>query len=316
VPESLRLGLIGAGRWGRNIIRTATALDDVVLMCVASRNPETVALVPRGCAVTPDWRSLVDRRGVDAVIVATPPALHAEMARACVEAGLPVLVEKPFTMNLAEAEALQALAQARGGLVMVDHTHLFHPAFRALKREAPRFGLMRAIRSEAGNHGPFRADTPVLWDWGPHDVAMCVDLLGSPPVGVHARLAESRRTERGLAEIVDLQCDFRGGVTARLRIGNAMPKRRWFAVLLERGVLVYDDLAVERLVYHARITALEGSIPLEGTPVTFTYQPPLACAVREFAAAAARGTDPSRSLDVAVDVTRVLAACQSQLVNR
>src|SRR5229473_890850 len=102
----VRLGLIGAGRWGRNYLRTIAATPGVRLARLASRNPDSVRLAPADCAVTPDWRDLLDRNALDGVIIATPAALHAEMALAAMDAGLPVLVEKPLTMDIAQARAL------------------------------------------------------------------------------------------------------------------------------------------------------------------------------------------------------------------
>ena len=308
MAQHLRLGLIGAGRWGRNYIRTIAALDGVALTRVASRNPETAQLVPPTCVVTADWRQVVDPALVDAVVVATPPALHVPMARAALAAGLPVLVEKPLTLDCAEAESLEELVASRGGLVMVDHTHLFHPAYRKLKEIAPTFGTVRAVHSEAGNHGPFRRDTPVLWDWGAHDVAMCLDLIGSFPTGIAAAVREQKRTPEGTGQIIDLDLQFPAAASARIRIGNIMPKRRMFSVRLERGTLVYDDLAAAKLV---RLET--GDNARAGTAIPVDGEPPLSCAVREFAAAARAHRADTNSLALAVDVVRVLSACEQRL---
>src|SRR5262245_34852865 len=148
--------------------------------------------MPPGCRRHADWRDLLDAGAVDAIIVASPPQLHAEMANAAVDAGLPVLIEKPLTMDLGEATALRDRAEERRALVMVGHTHLYHPAYRALKALAPRYGAILGIDAEAGNLGPYRSDVPVLWDWGPHDVALCLDLLGTKPARSSARVVERR----------------------------------------------------------------------------------------------------------------------------
>lgn len=312
----LRLGLVGAGRWGRNYLHTVAGIEGVALTRVSTRNPGISSLVPQACVTVATWREVVDPRWVDAVIVASPPASHAEIVRAALEAGMPVLVEKPLTLDLAGAESLQALARARAGLVMVDHTHLFHPAFRALKEAARRYGSIRAVRSAAGNFGPFRPDTPVLWDWGPHDVAMCIDLFGQAPVGVAAGVAQRRRTPQGEGEIIDLWLEFTGAIPARIRIGNIMPRQRMFAVLLDRGALVYDDLAAGKLVFLAGANDLDDFPRAGGEPVAFDDEPPLACAVREFARAATEHRPAAGSLDLAVDVVRVLAAAQKCCISR
>ncbi len=308
----LRLGLIGAGRWGRNYIKTIAGLEALRLAALASGNPASGLWVPQGCSVDSDWRAILDRHRIDAVIVATPPTHHAQMARAAVEAGLPVLVEKPLTQDLAEAIALREFVADRNGFVMVDHTHLFHPAYRKLRELAREQGPVRFLQGEAGNHGPFRRDTPVLWDWGPHDVAMCLDLLRTVPERVLARRTESRPVDDALGEIVELELFFAADVWAKIRIGNLIPKRRWFAAHFDRAVLVYDDLALHKLTLHppsAGYAAPEGA----GQPVAISADLPLASAVRDFAAAVRRGARDLSALDFGVSVVETLSRCAAAL---
>ncbi|MEE1569456.1 MAG: Gfo/Idh/MocA family oxidoreductase, partial [Alphaproteobacteria bacterium] len=126
----MRLGLIGAGRWGRVYMNTLDHMADVTLNALASSNPQSRDLVGENVDLHEDWRDFINAGGVDGVIVATPPAAHGEIVRAALEAGLPVLVEKPLTLDVDEAKALRDLAERTDGLVMVDHIHLFSPAFR------------------------------------------------------------------------------------------------------------------------------------------------------------------------------------------
>ena len=296
----LELGLIGAGRWGRIYIRTLRTLGGVRLARVASSNPETPGLV--GCPVTPDWRQLAEDGSLDGVIVATPPALHAEMTRAAVARGLPVLVEKPLTMDEDEARALTSFVRDEGGLVIVDHVHLFHPAYRALKERAAGLGPIRSIRSAGGGPGPSRDDAPVLWDWGSHDVAMCLDLLGAVPEGARARRLEQRRE----GEIVSLRLDFPGGARADVEVGNIMEqKTRRLSVATDRGTHVYDGLAAAPLVFRR-----DGE-PDEAIGVAAT--PALDCAIMAFADAIRDGSRDLISLRLGLDTVTVLARCQRHL---
>lgn len=302
----VRLGLIGAGRWGRNYIRTITGLDGLRLTAVASRNPGTASLVPDGCAVSPDWRELVTGKKIDGVVIATPPRQHAEMVRAAIDAKLPALVEKPLTLDLAEALALRDAAVSSGGFFMVGHTHLFHPAYRALKALAPELGPVRALRGEAGNFGPYRPDTPVLWDWGPHDVALCLDLMGKMPEEARSRVAERRTVEGGVGEIVEMSLTFPGGVGAELRFGTLMPRRRWFAAHFDKGVLVYDDLAPAKLTRHAPTSSYAAPTG-SGIPVEIPDELPLTNVVKAFAAAIRSGKRDPEPMHFGVRVVEVLA---------
>jgi len=212
----LRLGLVGAGRWGRNYIRTIAELEDVVLARLASRAPDAAALAGDGCAVAADWSELITAGDLDGVIVATPPATHADIVRAAIEADLPTLVEKPLTTSWADAEALLALEEDRGVPVIVDHTYLFHPGFRAMKQEARSLGGLQSLRTAGGNWGPFRDDVDVLWDWGPHDVALCLDLVGDRPANVEAWSKDRQSTPEGPGEVIALRLTFDDGLAADL----------------------------------------------------------------------------------------------------
>lgn len=307
--EPLRLGLIGAGRWGRNFIRTIASVQGVRLAALASGNPASRLLVQADCRIERDWRLILDRALIDAVIIATPPALHAAMAAAAVEAGLPVLVEKPLTMNLAEANFLRDLVAKRNGFMMVDHTHLFHPAYRRLKEELQASGAIRALATRAGNMGPFRREAPVLWDWGAHDVAMCLDLLGASPSELAARRIEVGRTEAGEGENIELCLGF-AGVEATIIIGNLMPKCRRLAARTDGEIVVYDDLAEHKLT---RYQGLAGwPTPLNaGQVLPVPVLLPLTQVVEDFAAAVAIGARASPDLGVAV--VQVLANCSELL---
>ena len=309
----LRLGLIGAGRWGRVYIKTVRGIDDVVLTRLASANPASAALAGPQCRTTPDWREVAEAADIDAVIVATPPALHAEMTRAAVAAGLPVLVEKPLTLDGDEAEALVDFVGAEGGLVWVGHTHLFHPAYRELKKRAQGLGRVTAMRATAGAWGPFRADTPVLWDWGSHDVALCLDLLGRTPETATAGHLDSRRTDDGMGEILRLVLRFSGDVGADIEIGNLMTERhRRFEAYFEGGMLAYDDTLDDKLVHHPEATA-PGAPLGRGQSIPFDATLPLTCAVTEFAAAIRAGSRDLASPRLGADVVAVLGQCQKSL---
>ncbi|CAA6604978.1 Predicted dehydrogenase and related protein [Rhodospirillaceae bacterium LM-1] len=302
----IKLGLIGAGRWGRNYIRTIAAMQGVRLDLVASQNPETAALVPEGCRVVPDWQSVAQAPGIQGLIVATPPALHAEMAAVAIEVGLPVLIEKPLTLSLAEASKLRGLAAERSSFVMVDHTHLFNPAFRALCELGLHLGSLKAMWGEAGNYGPFRKDADVLWDWGCHDVAMCLNLAGCMPDMVGAKLMQDKLIEDGIAQDIELSLAFPKGIEARIELSNLRAeKRRRFTAYFDLATLMFDDLAPNKLVLHPPSESFarpEG----EGEAIDVAPTSPLELVVREFTDAIKFEREDMHNLDHAVAVVAVL----------
>ncbi len=305
VKAPVRLGLIGAGKWGRNYIHTIASMADVRLTRVASANPETPRIVSAGCVVVSDWRDLLDPGTVDGVIIATPPHLHAEMALAAAELRLPVLIEKPLTMNLADAEAIRTKAVDQRVVTMVDHTQLFHPAYRKLKSLLPQFGPIREIRSEAGRTGPFRPDTPVLWDWGAHDVAMCLDLMQRSPMRTSAKTVERRSVGECKGESLELTLEFPERVPATILISNILSgKKRCLSVTCEQAAVVFDDFAPQRLVIRQDTVDL---------PIAFAAELPLTVAVREFCAAISNRRFDAGPVEIAVDVVRTLSDCAKAL---
>jgi len=312
--RTLRLGQIGAGRWGRTIIAALSRLGGVRLTRLASTNPESAAIAGPDCAVTPDWHDMIAAADLDGVIVAAPPALHCEMAGAAIDAGIPVFVEKPLTMDLREAEALLDKAAAAGAVVLVDHIHLFSPAWRELKRLGLGLGNIHMIRSAGGDLGPFRIDAPVLWDRAGHDVALVLDLLGAAPETVAANTVERRTTADGDGETVALRLGFAGGVGAEIEASNLYPrKKRFTAVHYDRETLIYDDVAADKLTAEPRPDdARCAAPPARAVPVDPT--PPLDAALSAFAAAIRAGTPNIDGLRLGVDVVRVLARAETAIL--
>lgn len=212
-----RLGLIGAGRWGRNLIRTIRSLPSATLAGLYSRNPESHSLLGPETALTEDWRALLDRHRYDGVIMATPPETHAALVEAAIRASMPCMVEKPLTTNLDEALLLQRLCCQYNALVLVNHTQLFHPAYALLKQSANK---VFHVESDGGNWGPFRPSYTPLWDYAPHDFALCLDLLRASPVKIALTEAQTSTQESGWAGTYRLDLEFPCSVNATILVSN------------------------------------------------------------------------------------------------
>ena len=304
--EDLRLGLVGAGRWGQRYIATIGSMTGVSLGWIASRNPETAALAP-DAAVFPDWRQLVEL-DLDGVVIAAPPAVHGEMLRAFVDVRVPVMVEKPLCLDVEEARGLQYLVGARGIPVLVDHTQLFNPAYEALKVRAEFLGPVRFIRSDSMGFGPFRPDVGVLWDWAPHDISLCLDLLGAVPSSVSAL---------GDRSAVTLWLEFDGGPSAWIALTNlSREKRRSLSVHFDDRLLVFNDVANDKLIEHEVDFASEcihhpGLDP--GTVLPVEDSLPLTCAVENFLRGVRGGGTAGFGLDLACQVIEVIDAAERSM---
>jgi predicted dehydrogenase len=306
---AVRLALVGAGRWGRNYIRTIASLDGVELVAVASRNAETAGLAPPGCRLVGDWRDLTDAADVEGVIVASPPGTHAEILIAALDREKAVLIEKPVVMSRRDATRIRTALDARPAIILVDHTHLFHPAFRALRREAASHGPVRAIKSSAGNHGPYRRDVSVLWDWAPHDLAMCRALVSGPARVERAGRAEVRLVDGVAAERLVLDLTF-GSTPANVTVSTLDERHRWFAAQFDSCTLVFRDFVDDKLMRFAPGADIATGV---GAAIAVGSELPLSRAVIEFAERIrAKNTDRG-SIDLGLTVVDLIADAEAML---
>jgi predicted dehydrogenase len=290
--------------------------------------------------VVADWHELI-ASSCDAVIIATPPATHPAILEACVEAGKPCLVEKPLCLDVPTAERLHRRVQASGVLVMVDHTHLFSLAYRELKQMVRAANEpIRTIVSEGMGFGPFRAGLSALWDWAPHDVSLCLDLLETMPLGVDAMSgphdpggepekaddpghgAEKADDPGHGPDMVSLRLDFPAGTSAWIQAGRlSAQRRRSLSVVTDTRVYLLDDLASSKLMV-ANIDFPhrhrgEGSEPLAWFPIPVASEPPpMVHVMTDFLDGISGGNRSRFGTELALGVTRVLAACQEVLDRR
>jgi predicted dehydrogenase len=312
VTAPIKLGLIGVGPWGRVYIKTIAGIDEVQLAHLASRNSNTASFVSSKVKISPDWRDVISDKTLAGVIIATPPKHHAEIACAAIDAGKAVLIEKPMTLDPAEANAIREKAAERHCLVMVEHTHLFRPVFREIKRRAGKLGSLRGLWSSAGDWGPFRSNTPVLWDRGSHEVALALGLWERPPVSIEAQVVECRKTKEGLGANYNLKLDFSDGAIADLCFGNIIDKHRRFAVFFDQSVLAYDDAVSGQLFEYSGQKDIREPRG-EYRKISIDQEMPVRIAVKEFASAISKGDFSTVSVEQGMEVVRILSQCQKQI---
>lgn len=299
-PSAVRLGLVGAGAWGRNYVSTIRQCPGVHLSAVASRNPATPDLVGPDCPVYSDWREMIAAGGLDGIVVSTIPAAHAEIALSAMKRGVAVLIEKPLTLSAEEARALENTATRLGAIAFVDHIDLFNPAWRALERALGSIAPVQRIYGTWAGQGPFRSDTPARWDWGALPVAAALNMVGRSPDKVTAELllADDRGGEMVHAELV-----WSDGPVADLAFGNlSEDKRREMSVEGDGGVIRYNDQG-------------EPKAACNGTELAHSAVPPLRAVVVGFAAAIRRGHPDHGGLSLGSRVVAVLARVDAAIAS-
>jgi predicted dehydrogenase len=240
----LRLGVIGAGAWGRNHVRTAATLPDAELAAVCDADPKVRERVARqfpAAKVTGDVAELLSV--VDAVIIASPAKTHADLARRAIEAGKPCLVEKPFALAAKDAEAVARLAAERKVPVLAGHLLVFHPALERLQAlmQAGDLGQVYYLYGLRVNLGQVRADENALWSFGPHDVSVALFLLEEAPVRVAAH--GHCYLQPGVEDVVFLTMEFASGVLAHVQLSWLDPhKERKLTVVGSKKMVTFDDM--------------------------------------------------------------------------
>ena len=316
---SFRFGLLGFGRWGQQLFDTVSQVPGVRVTEVCTQNPARARLVPKGTTVRRDWREVVQSGSTDAIIIATPPAFHAPHLLACLDERKPAIVEKPLCLDVATARRIQRrLAQTRTP-VLVDHTLLFNPAYEKLRALARRSRDIRLVASEGLNYGPFRTDATPLWDWSPHDIACCLDLIGRFPTRV-AALGIAGAGKNKDPQLLTLRLDFRGGAGAWIQSGSlSLRRRRSISVFTGRRAMIFSDgqpstLEVYDVGWQQRNQS-ESTFRLGVPSRTFTtMERPLTRMIRYFVRGVMSAGDRSRfGVTAAVDVIRVLAMADDSL---
>lgn len=242
----VNVAVIGAGYWGPNLIRNFTATAGAKLVAVCDLSAERLAKV---CAPYPaveqvtDFTALVARKDIDAVAIATPVTSHYPLAKQALEAGKHVMVEKPMTATVAQAEELVALAAANQRVLMVDHTFAYTSAVRKIKAliTSGEMGRVLYYDSVRINLGLFQHDVNVLWDLAVHDLAIMDFALGMEPVAVSATGLSHLQGQH--ENIAYLTCYFAENVIAHFHLNWLSPvKIRRTIIGGDKKMLVFDDL--------------------------------------------------------------------------
>jgi predicted dehydrogenase len=258
----LTLGMIGCGYWGPNLLRNFAAQEGARVKYVADRSPERRAFVTKnhpGTAAIEDADKVLADPEVQAVIIATPAALHAKQAEAALLAGKDVFVEKPLAMTTEEAVALARLADREGRVLMVGHTFLYNGAVREMKKrlDAGEAGRVHYLYSQRLNLGIVRGDVNAAWNLAPHDLSIANYLLGMNPVRVTASGVRALQPELPrLEDVTFMAFTYPNDVVMHAHVSWLDPRKvRTMTVVGDKRMIVYDDVAADKLqIYDRGIT--------------------------------------------------------------
>lgn len=325
--SAVRIAVVGCGYWGKNLVRTFDRISDLRVCCDSSDEVRTLtAAAYPSTRVTADYQAVLRDEQIDAVVLATPSATHADMASAALKAGKHVFVEKPLALHVEDAEGLVELAERANRILMVGHLLEYHPAVDHIKGMVDRgeLGEVYYMYSQRVNLGKVRSEENALWSLAPHDISVILHLMGEQPTAVTA--SGQAFLQRGVEDIVFLTLRFASGQTAHVHVSWLDPhKERRLTVVGSRKMVVFDDVAPNEKIrvydkgvnrprteaapyetYAELVQLREGDIVIPRLPAS----EPLAVECEAFLRAVETGEPPRSDGADGLAVVRVLEAAQ------
>jgi len=319
---STRLAVVGAGYWGKNLVRNYAELG--VLAGICDSDADAAA---RHCANHPGARPFSNPADVaadpdiDAVAISTPAVTHGELVRLFLNAGKQVFVEKPLCLDVVEAEELGALAKDRGLTLMVGHLLLYHPAFQALRAEVEkgRLGKLRYIYSNRASLGKIRTEENALWSFAPHDVSMILALTGRMPQKVIATGAHY--ITDGVADVTLSHLTFSENLQAHIFVSWLHPfKDHRLVVVGSDAMIVFNDVeqGADKLLLYPHTATTEDNLPVvakaEAEAVPYADDEPLRLECQHFLDSIANKSQPTSDAAEGLRVLKVLHTCEEAIL--
>jgi predicted dehydrogenase len=250
-PALIKFGVIGYGYWGPNVVRNLDRLDETKVVAVCDKSTAArrkVAKAYPGVLVTDDSAVLMSSPEIDAIAVVTPVWTHYELAKAALQSGKHVFVEKPFTSNAAQAQELIELAARKNLKIMVDHTFLFTGAVQKIKQllQDGALGKLYYYDSTRVNLGLFQHDVNVVWDLAPHDLSIIDHLIQKAPEAISAT---GQTHLNGHEDVAFITLYFPDKVIAHINVNWLSPvKVRTTLIGGEKKMLVWNDLEADEKI--------------------------------------------------------------------
>ncbi len=318
--DDIRLACVGAGYWGKNLIRNFDEIGVLHIICDTDESvrepfkkmyPQT-----RLCC---SFSEVLSEPAINAVVIAAPAEKHYALAREALLAGKHVFVEKPLALKVEEGEELIALAEEGRKVLMVGHILEYHPAVLKLKDliDAGDLGKISYIYSNRLNLGKVRTEENILWSFAPHDISVLLMLLGEMPTAVTALGGCYLHHE--IADVTISTLSFPSGVKAHIFVSWLHPyKEQKLVVVGDRKMAVFDDTSRDHKVqvYDEGIEWINRMpVPRKKDPVTIEIDAdePLRRECLHFLESITAGKTPKTDGRSALRVLRILNACEASL---
>ncbi|MBI4008829.1 Gfo/Idh/MocA family oxidoreductase [Candidatus Roizmanbacteria bacterium] len=327
----IKIGVIGYGYWGPNLVRNFFELPDCQVEKVADLRQERLTLLKKhypSVEVSSDIDDILKDPQIDAVVVATPVTSHFLLGEKVLKAGKHVLVEKPMAASYIEALKLVELAKKRKKVLMVDHTFLYTDAVRKIKQfiDDGQIGRVNYFDSTRTNLGLFQKDINVMWDLAAHDISIMLYIVEERPLSIQANGVS--HTKNGIENIAFLTIKYRSGLIAHFNVSWSSPvKIRLILIGGTKKMIVYDDVQPSEKIklydsgYSVKSEKHRGKFYVDYR-IGDIYIPKIELVeglntmAKDFIAAINEGRKPISSMDHGLEVVKILSLAQESLRKR
>ncbi len=327
----MKVGIIGFGYWGINLVRNFANLKGAELIKVVDKREMRGSYLEKLCPsakFSTNAEDIFEDSEIDAVVIATPVFSHSELATQALMKGKHVLVEKPMASSLAEALHLAELAKENGKVLMVDHTYLYTGAVSKMKQliDSGQIGNIQYFDSTRINLGIFQPDVNVLWDLATHDISILNFIIDQTPVSVQA--TGISHTNNGIENIAYLTINYSNGFIAHFNCSWSSPvKIRMMLIGGDKKMIVFNDLEpTEKIKVYD--TGYEHKTDEDKKNILVDYRAgdiyipkldtreALSLMAADFRDAVCLGKEPVSDCESGISVLRILEAAQESIKNR
>ncbi|WP_447603661.1 Gfo/Idh/MocA family oxidoreductase [Nitrospira sp. Nam80] len=317
------IAVIGAGYWGRNLVRNFHTLRSLEVVCDASAEiMEDLRQQYPDCRYVSAYEAALEDPSVRAVAIATPAETHASLVREALRGDKDVFVEKPLCLSIDEGRDLVALARERQRILMVGHLLWYHPAVLKLKELIVNgeLGRIQYIYSNRLNLGKFRREENILWSFAPHDISVILGLLDHMPEEIFCH--GGNYLHQQVADATVSLLSFPSGVKAHVFVSWLHPfKEQKLVVVGDRKMAVFDDVEKkDKLLLYPHAINWKNHMPIasraEAQPVEFEAAEPLRSECEHFLECIHSRRRPRTDGEEGLRVLTILQACQQQLETR
>ncbi len=317
----MKVAVVGAGYWGKNLVRVSLELGILEIVCDTSieilKNIEEKF---KGIKTTTDIKEIIQNEKIEGVIVSSPASTHYELTRKILSEGKDVFVEKPLALRVEEGEELVEISEKNGCILMVGHILHYHPAVKKMKEiiEKGEIGKIQYIYSNRLNIGRIRNEENILWSFAPHDISLLLSLTEEMPENVFSY--GGIFLPHNVEDVTLTFFSFPSGVKAHIFVSWLNPfKEQKFVVVGSERMIVFDDTQKEKklTIYSHKINWKNNELPTiekcKGEIVQFEDKEPLKEEVKHFVKCIEKREKPLTDGKEGLKVLKVLQMAEKSL---